>query len=326
MRSALLRRLIESHLARDDATFRRLALQLAATEEQAGHSRVADEIRESLAEVQEAPPPALGQVVDMGRPRRELTGLLAGSYRPERLSEVVLTDEARLKLDRALREFGKRQELENWGLAPARKLLFHGPPGCGKTITASAVAGELGLSLMTVRFDALFSRYLGETASHLATIFEEMRRRPAVYLFDECDAIGQSRSEGSDIGEVRRVVTSFLQLLDSDDSPSIVIAATNFEGTLDRALFRRFDLILQFPTPSKAAIEILFHLRLARFRFSKAALARLSTKALGLTFADVARAIDQSLKGMVLDHRDDLREDDVGTSIAEARHRRMDPA
>ena len=326
MRSALLRSLIESHLARDDATFRRLALQLAATEEQAGHSRVAHEIRESLAEVQEAPPPALGQVVDMGRPRREFAGLLTGSYRPERLSEVVLTDEARLEIERALREFGKRQELEDWGLAPARKLLFHGPPGCGKTMTASAVAGELGLSLMTVRLDALFSRYLGETASHLATIFEEMRRRPAVYLFDEFDAVGQSRAGESDIGEVRRVVISFLQLLDSDDSPSIVIAATNFEGALDRALFRRFDSIVNFPLPSKQDIERLLRLRLERFRFSKETLVRLSTKSLGLTFADVARAIDQSLKGIVLDHRDDLCEQDIGAAIAEARRRRVDPA
>ena len=318
MRSHLLRSLVEAHLSRDDAMFRRLALQLAATEERAGHNRIADEIRKSLSVVPEAPSLGSGQIVDMGRPRKELTGLLTGGYRRERLREVILTDEAGSAIARALREFKKRQELQDWGLEPARKLLFHGPPGCGKTMTASAIAGELDLPLMTVKFDALFSRYLGETASHLATIFDEMCRRPAVYLFDEFDAIGRSRVESSDIGEIRRVVVSFLQLLDSDDSPSIVIAATNFEGGLDRAIFRRFDLIVNFPPPSARDIEGLLGLRLARYRLPQTALARLSTKAKGLTFADVARAIDESLKTMVLSKSDHLREQDIDAAIANA--------
>lgn len=321
MRADLLRSLIEAHLSSDTALFRRLALQLAASEERAGHSRIAGEIRESLAVVPEVDHVS-GQVVDIGRPRKELAGLLSGGYRPERLHDVVLTDEATSALEGLLRELGQRSELQEWGLSPSRKLLFHGPPGCGKTMTAAAIAGELGLALMTVRFDALFSRYLGETASHLATIFDEMRRRPAVYLFDEFDAIGRSRSESSDVGELRRVVVSFLQMIDSDDSPSILIAATNFEGVLDRATFRRFDMIIDFPLPELEGVERLLRLRLSRFKLSRTAVDQLATRAVGLSFAEIARATDQAIKSMILDRRERLLASDVEAAIDNVSRRR----
>lgn len=138
-----------------------------------------------------------------------------------------------------LSENRSRARLERFGVSPRRRLLFHGAPGCGKTLAAAVLAGEMGLPLMTVRFDALFSRFLGATAVQLRAIFAEMPRRPGVYLFDEFDSVAKARGDSQDVGEMNRVVTAFLQLVDADMSGSILVAATNYVELLDRAVFRR---------------------------------------------------------------------------------------
>lgn len=318
MRSDILRRLIEAHADGDDAGFRKAALQLAASESASGHARIADDLRALVARM---PPPTRGNVVDIAQPRGELADILEGGHRDERLRDIVLSDETRSELTRVLQENRARAALEAHGVQPRRRLLFHGPPGCGKTLAAAVIAGEMGLPLMTVRLAALFSRYLGATATHLRSVFQEMPRRPGVYLFDEFDAIGQARGDTQDVGEMRRVVTAFLQFIDADQSPSIVVAATNHAELLDRAVFRRFDIVLAFELPSLTAIAALLRLRLAAHGLDDALVDVLAARAEGLSFADVARACDDALRSMVLAGERIARQDDLMSAFDAARKR-----
>lgn len=229
MRGDIFRRLIEAHSEDDDASFRKAVLQLAASDSAAGHARIADEIRTLVASL---PTTARSNVVDIAQPRGELADILEGRFREERLRDIVLTDTTRADLIRVLQGNRARAALEAHGVQPRRRLLFHGPPGGGKTLTAAVIAGEMGLPLMTVRLAALFSRFLGATATHLRAVFQEMPRRPGVYLFDEFDAIGQARDDAQDVGEMRRVVTSFLQFIDADRSPSLLSACCCVAGRI----------------------------------------------------------------------------------------------
>lgn len=318
MRGDILKRLIEAHAQGDDPGFRKAALQLAASESAAGHARIAEDVRMLVARM---PPVARGAVVDIAQPRGELADILEGGFREERLRDIVLGDTAREDLLRILNENRSRAALEAHGVQPRRRLLFHGPPGCGKTLAAAVIAGEMGLPLMTVRLAALFSRFLGATANHLRAVFQEMPRRPGVYLFDEFDAIGQARGDSQDVGEMRRVVTAFLQFIDADRSPSIIVAATNHAELLDRAVFRRFDLVLDFQRPTAEAIETLVRLRLASHGLDDVLVRSLAREADGLAFADVARACDDALRSMILGGASELRESDLVTAFQAARRR-----
>lgn len=321
LRADLLKELVRAHAESDQEAFRKAALQVASAESQAGHVRVAEELRALVAKL-----PPLGaqgrNLVDIAQPRGQLADILEGGHRPERLRDIVLRQETREELERVILENRSRPRLESYGVPPRRRLLFHGPPGCGKTLAASVLAGELGVPLMTVRFDALFSRFLGATANHLRAIFAEMPRRPGVYLFDEFDAVAKARGSGHDVGEMQRIVTSFLQLLDADRSHSILIAATNHSELLDRAVFRRFDLILQFERPSRAEILRLLSFRLAAFDLPKRVLESLARSAEGLSFADVARACDDAIRSMALADRRLVTEADLLAALVRVRRGR----
>jgi SpoVK/Ycf46/Vps4 family AAA+-type ATPase len=317
MKNEILKQLLLAHAEGDDAGFRKAALQLASAESEAGHIRIAEDLRSIVANMTAR----RTNVVDIASPRGELGDVLEGGYRQERLADIVLAPKCRALFERVLQENRSRERLERFSVAPRRKLLFHGPPGCGKTLGAGVLAGEMGLPLMTVRLDALFSRFLGATANHLRAIFGEMPRRPGVYLFDEFDAIAKARGDSQDVGEMNRIVTAFLQLIDSDRSNSILIAATNHAELLDRAIFRRFDLIVPFSLPNAAQIETMLRLRLGAFDVPASFMAGVAKSARGMSFADVARATDDAIRSMALAGRTQLQFEDVEEAFALPRHR-----
>jgi SpoVK/Ycf46/Vps4 family AAA+-type ATPase len=323
MKADILKLLLQSHADGDETTFRKAAMQLAAAESTAGHVRVADEIRAIIAKM-----PATSTrrtVVDIAAPRGELADLLEAGHRDERLRDIVLRDEARDLLLRLMQENRSRGRLERFGVAPRRRLLFHGPPGCGKTLAAAVLAGEMGLPLMTVRLDALFSRFLGATGVQLRAIFSEMPRRPGVYLFDEFDSVAKARGDSQDVGEMNRVVTAFLQLVDADVSGSILVAATNHVELLDRAVFRRFDVIVPFDKPTRQQLVELLTLRLGPVGLTSPQAQQLATLAEGWSFADAVRACDDAVRTMALAEREEITERDVIDGL-EALKRRELPA
>jgi SpoVK/Ycf46/Vps4 family AAA+-type ATPase len=304
MKADILKLLLQSHADGDESSFRKAALQLAAAESSSGHVRVAEEIRALIAKLPATSGRKPGPVVDIATPRGDLADLLEGGHRDERLRDIVLRPAVRELLLRVIAENRSRGRLERFGVSPRRRLLFHGAPGCGKTLAAAVLAGEMGLPLMTVRFDALFSRFLGATAVQLRAIFAEMPRRPGVYLFDEFDSVAKARGDSQDVGEMNRVVTAFLQLVDADVSGSILVAATNHVELLDRAVFRRFDVIVPFDKPSREQLVDLLKLRLGPVGLSEQTAERLAGSAAGWSFADVVRACDDAIRTMALDDRE----------------------
>lgn len=130
-----------------------------------------------------------------------------------------------------------------------RKRLIEGKPGTGKTMTASVIASEVSLPLYTIQVDKLVNKFMGETSARLRQIFDSMETQQGLYLFDEFDAIGADRSLDNEVGEMRRILNSFLQFIEQDASDSIIIAATNNQKILDQALFRRFDDVLHYDLP-----------------------------------------------------------------------------
>jgi SpoVK/Ycf46/Vps4 family AAA+-type ATPase len=167
-------------------------------------------------------------------------------------------------------------------------------------MTASALAGECNLPLMFVQLHSLITKYMGETAAKLHFVFDAMVETRGVYLFDEFDAIGSTRAARNDVGEMRRILNSFLQFLERDDSDSIVIAATNFVGMLDEALFRRFDDVIRYTLPDTRMIRALIENRLSSFDVSKIAWRDPARIAKGLSHAEITRACDDAAKVAVL--------------------------
>ncbi len=323
MKSDILKLLLQSHAEGDETSFRKAALQLAASESAAGHARIADDIRAIIARMPPTTGRKTGPIVDIAAPRGELADILEGGHRDERLRDIVLTPEVRELLLRIISENRSRARLERFGVSPRRRLLFHGAPGCGKTLAAAVLAGEMGLPLMTVRFDALFSRFLGATAVQLRAVFAEMPRRPGVYLFDEFDAVAKARGDSQDVGEMNRVVAAFLQLVDADVSGSILVAATNHVELLDRAMFRRFDATILFDKPSREQAVELFKLRLTSVGLRDEQAASLGAEVDGLSYADVARAGDDAVRAMALDDREEVTVADVRHALEQLRRREL---
>jgi len=294
--------LLKSHIAGDDDRFLATVMQLAAHEARQGHGKLAQELKELVDAAK-----AKGQLVTreaspvpIVQPKGELASLLTARYPDTRLTDMVLPVDTQHRLERVLLEQRQQQELRRHGLLPRRKLLLVGPPGSGKTMTASALAGELHLPLFTVVLDGLITKFMGETAAKLRLVFDAMNATRGVYLFDEFDAIGARRSERQDVGEIRRVLNSFLQFVEQDESQGLVIAATNHPELLDRALFRRFDDVIEYTLPDATVIERLLRTRLDRFDTRGLNWREAAEHATGLAPAEIVRAAEDAAKSSLL--------------------------
>jgi SpoVK/Ycf46/Vps4 family AAA+-type ATPase len=230
----------------------------------------------------------------------DLKGLLELTHSPVRSNELVLASAVQERLNHVILEQQQKDKLAKFGLSPRRKILFTGTPGTGKTMSAAVLATELQLPLYTIVLDSLITRFMGETAAKLRLVFDHIRQTRAVYLFDEFDAIGTQRGAQNDVGEIRRVLNSFLQLVEQDNSESIIIAATNHPELLDTALHRRFDDIIQFEKPGKEQIKKIVENRLAIFEPISLKWDDVCNAADGLSAAEVTRACEDAAKEAVL--------------------------
>lgn len=314
-----LKALLKSHIEGDDGHFYAVAMQMAAHEAKLGHGKLAEELRAMIdaAKARTIPVNNGKRPIPIAQPRGELTGLLDASYPKARLGEMVLDGTAAERLRRLIKEQRNFAKIQAHGLSPRRKLLLVGPPGTGKTLTASVLAGELGVPLFVVRLDALITKFMGETAAKLRQVFDAIAAVRGVYFFDEFDAIGAQRGFGNDVGEIRRVLNSFLQMLEQDESNSVIVAATNHPQSLDYALFRRFDDVIEYGLPNPAQIVEILKNKLAGFNTSKPSWNNLAKLAEGLNHAELTRAVQEAIKDAIIHDRDLLTSADLKRMLEE---------
>lgn len=240
--------LIRSHVNGDDTQFRRIAMQMSAAEAKAGHSLVASSIHETINSTIRIQPLKFKSL------NSEMTDLLMIADKRYSMKDMIVSFDIKNKIDRVLKEYIAQDKLHKYNLENRRKLLLYGVSGTGKTMTAEILAHELNLPFIIVRTEKVVTKFMGETGLKLGKIFDTIASIPAVYLFDEFDAIGAQRGMDNEVGEQRRILNTFLQLLERDSSSSIIIAATNNVEVLDKALFRRFDDAIEYTLPERNEI------------------------------------------------------------------------
>ncbi|ENU80165.1 hypothetical protein F975_01919 [Acinetobacter sp. ANC 3789] len=294
--------LIKSHGENDNQRFYVAALQIAAREARLGHTKLANDLKNIIEKYQFKNPKSPNQdLLNLNtQHNNNLDGLIEFSMPHTHRGSLVLSSTTLDRIELIIHEQRQRHELTKYGLHPRNKILFVGPPGTGKTLTANILASELKLPLYKVVLESLISKFMGDTANKLRNIFDFMKDNIGVYLFDEFDAIGSQRNLTNDVGEVRRILNSFLILLEQSSTDSIIIAATNHPELLDAALNRRFDDIIRFEKPSKKEIKIFIESRLSPFKKENLEWESIYINCQNLSLGDISKAFDDAAKEVVL--------------------------
>jgi SpoVK/Ycf46/Vps4 family AAA+-type ATPase len=296
--------LLRSHMEGDNEQFLSILLQAAAAQSRLGNTEDAQLLKEMVQKARQGAraPSARQTPIPLARPKGELLDLVESTYPKTRLKDMVLDASLADKLNRIVRQQAERGLLRDHGQVPASHLLLVGPPGTGKTMTASAIAGELHLPLFTVKLESVFSRYMGETTAKLRLLFDQVAKTRGVYLLDEFDAVGVRRGDPNDVGEMRRVLNSVLSFMEEPNSTdSLVIAATNHSDVLDAALARRFDEVISYDLPEGEAAKAIVTQRLGKFKVSAQTWASLQNSTEGLSQGELVRAVDSVIREAILE-------------------------
>lgn len=321
----LLRQLIKSGVEGNSDSFTDISEAIINEERQKQHHLLANDLERILYGKPKNASTGMRNIIgNIPTDHERGTALLEVREPLKGLSEVVLSDENRSSIEELLMEHHRQETLQSYGLRPVDRILFCGPPGCGKTLTAEVIATELNRPLVVVRLDSVISSYLGETASSLRKVFEYIAASQMVVLFDEFDALAKERSDLAEHGEIKRVVNAVLQMMDSYIGKSIIIAATNHEGILDTAIWRRFEEVLVFEPPNLEQVRKLLEMKLSGVRREFSADdAKLMGMFKGMTHADVERVLRRSIKEMVLHGQEFLQVRHIENSLRRENARRQ---
>jgi SpoVK/Ycf46/Vps4 family AAA+-type ATPase len=252
-RSDLIISLVRAASRGDQTLYRRTLEALIAEERAKQHNVLADRLAEYLTISSNGPAKALTA------PDERVQQLLAEVTPKRTLDDLILPDTVVTAVRELVEEHHRRELLRSYNLEPRHRVLLVGPPGNGKTSLAEALAEALLLPLVVVRYDGIIGSYLGETASRMRRLFDYVHTRQCVLSLDEFDTLGKERGDVHDTGEIKRVVSSLLLQLDEVPSHVVVVTATNHPELLDRAVWRRFQLRLTLPAPSRGQREAWFH-------------------------------------------------------------------
>ncbi|MFA6272663.1 MAG: ATP-binding protein [Patescibacteria group bacterium] len=320
--SEQLKALLQSHLEKDDDRFMSIALQVAAHEARSGHGKLAQELRDIVELAKKKANFKRNSPISIAKGIQDNSGLLFVSHPKYKLVDLITKDELKVRLERLIREQKFMTKLKSHGLSPRRKILLVGAPGTGKTFTASILAGELDYPLFQVRLDALITKFMGESSAKLRQVFDAISDVRGVYFFDEFDALGSQRTISNDVGEARRILNSFLQMIEQDDSNSLIICATNHIEILDHALFRRFDDVIRYELPAEEEIITLFKNKLSPFVVKNFPWKKLSEKASGLSSAEITRASEEAIKELIIHDYNKITVPILDAAIADRRDMR----
>lgn len=303
--------LIKAYFDNNNERFVVTALQVAANEAKLGHTTFANEIR---------------KIVDNSKNNKiikfspDLSDLILSSKTNNLLGDLVSKEEIKDKIQRILKEYYQKDKLLKHGLSNRRKILLSGAPGTGKTMTASIIANELNLPFYEIQMDKIVNKYMGETSAKLRQIFDNIQERKGVFLFDEFDAIGAERGSDNEVGEMRRVLNSFLQFLEQDNSESIIIAATNNIKLLDTALFRRFNDILIYDKPIATEREQLFNKYLALYPNTNKWISDCVKESSNLSHSEITQACIDAIKETILSDKNYINKKTLLKSIKDRKN------
>ncbi len=250
-RSDLLVSLVRAGAAGDRSMLASTVEALVAEEKSKSHHVLADRLERALQSV------PVTTSTEMRRPQTGGRDFVIETEAQVRLDDLILSLPAQRLARQLIEEQSRSDLLRAQGMQPRHRMLLSGPPGNGKTSLAEAMAEALALPFLTVRYDALVGAYLGETNARLAKLFEYARATPCVLFFDEFDAVGKERGDVHETGEIKRVVSFLLMQIDQLPSYVVSVAATNHAELLDRAVWRRFQLRIDMPTPDVARRAVL---------------------------------------------------------------------
>lgn len=286
--------LIRSHIEKDENQFLKIALQISAVEAKAGHAVLARSIQDLVNQKKSfrltALPKSLTHAVS--------SEFLLPIYDDSTLPDLILEPSSLEQIKRVIIEFKRRIQLRQHNLDNRKRILLYGPSGTGKTMTASVIANEIGLNLYLVRSEKLITKFMGETSQNLAQVFDFITNVPAIYLFDEFDTLGTQRGNENEVGEQRRILNTFLQLLDRGAEESIVLAATNNIDAIDKALFRRFDDVIKYQLPTIA--EIKEYLKEQFCRYKNLSISKIAKLFVDMSFGEIKIVCSEVLKESIL--------------------------
>lgn len=325
MDSELYKRLFRAIFSEDLKSLKQIANLIIGEEKTKGHVKLAsslEEISRSASITKHTSTHSMFMNNGLSQlPVSRRNNMPLVSYVPQNQLKhhMILPEKIEERLQRIESEFAAQERLSKYHLSPKRKILLYGPPGCGKTLSAERLAWNLGLPLLKVRFDSLISSYFGESASNLRSVFDYCQKEPAVLLLDECDFIAKSRVTNQDVGEVPRIVNMLLMLLDEYDSPGLVVATTNLKITLDEALFRRFDDVIEVPLPTKTEIQSLLKMTLSSMETSgDISWDDIAGKLEGHSAANIVSIAQNAAKISVLENKLTVEKEHIDRAISEA--------
>ncbi len=231
-------------------------------------------------------------------------------------NDLIISKETKEQLEQIVREFKDSDILATYNLQYKKKILLCGKPGTGKTFSAKIMSSVLNIPLIYIRFDAIISSYLGETAGNLRKVFDFIEHATWIVLFDEFDIIGKNRDDNHEHGEIKRVVNNFLQMLDNLKGDSIILAATNHQNILDPAIWRRFDDVIYYNLPDAKIRQQIFEIYLKPMkRESNIDLEKISHLTENFSPADIKMVTEEAMKTTIINSKNLISMIDIETSV-----------
>jgi SpoVK/Ycf46/Vps4 family AAA+-type ATPase len=318
--SELIKQLFLSFNSKDDDAFMQAARAYIEREKRKKHTIVAKDLEKALYQTAASSGTQKRYKSSLPIPRDTEKGfpLLEIQHFDVDFDALLLSEPTKNQLERIMQEFKDADILASYNLEPKKKILLCGKPGTGKTFSVQAISSVLHIPVVYIRFDAIISSYLGETAGNLRKVFDFIENGTWIVLFDEFDIIGKNRDDPHEHGEIKRVVNNFLQMLDNIKGDSLLFAATNHQNILDSAIWRRFDAVIDYELPDEATRKTLFECYLKPLKREKNIdLNQTVIQSKGLSPADIKMIAIEALKSAIIDHRDTLRADDLASAIAQ---------
>lgn len=310
----LIKQLFLSFNDKDNDTFIQTAREYIEHEKRKKHTVVAKDLEKALFSASSVQNGSRRFKNSLPIPRDSEKGfpLLEIQHFDKSIDSLIVADEVKAQLEQVIREFKDADILATYNLQNKRKILLCGKPGTGKTFSAQIVSSVLNIPLVYVRFDAIISSYLGETATNLRKVFDYIESNTWIVLFDEFDVIGKNRDDSHEHGEIKRVVNNFLQMLDNVKSDSIILAATNHQNMLDPAIWRRFDDIVYYELPDENIRNKLFEIYLKPIKKdADIDIAKSASMTDGFSPADIKMVTEEAMKTAIISSRNHLGKNDI---------------